>query len=73
MDSFFENPLKDIHNVTLDKEDTDTAKRIVKMRLSMSGYDEARINKMLKTIPARIGSPCKVTSVKHLPTSPKFV
>lgn len=52
MDSFFENPLKDIHNVTLDKEDTDTAKRIVKMRLGMSGYDEARITKMIKSMEA---------------------
>ena len=52
MDSFFENPLKDIHNVTLDKEDTDTAKRIVKMRLGMSGYDEVRIGKMIKSMEA---------------------
>lgn len=52
MNSFFENPLKDIHNVTLDKEDIDTAKRIIKMRLSMSGYDEARIKKMITSMEA---------------------
>lgn len=47
-ESFFSDPLKDIQNVTLQNDDKETAKRIIRLRANLEGYSADMVEKKLK-------------------------